>query len=207
MTGTDVRIYTPSTSGCPGSQGFSYFIWIYVPAGIANQCKNLMTFEVASGMVLNIGRTGYGFDWFSIESWEGTELLYGPHVWARNAWNYLVIERDSFGGSSAVWAGWAGLSTIKKLATVDTGFQTFTFAGDGSVAVPLSIGCKAGSNVSCQMYIGEIWGWVGNNSLFYPTNFDSIPVQTQQPFIYYADACFLFTFAGTNGSTDIQPVQ
>ena len=202
MTGTNVRIYSASSPGGPGDQPFIYMIWIYVPGGIANECKNLMVFETANGMVLNIGRTGYGFDWFSIENREGTELLYGPHVWARNAWNYLVVERDVGTGTSAVWAGWAGLSTIKKLATVDTGFQTYSFAGQPTA---LSIGCKEGSSVSCQMYIGEIWGWVGYNSIFYPTYFDSIPVQTIQPFLNYSDSVILFTFTGTNGSTDIQP--
>jgi hypothetical protein len=81
---------------------------------------------------------------------------------------------------------------------VDNGFSTYSFAGS---IQPFSIGCKAGSNVSCQLYLGEIWSWVSNNEFFYDFNAAYIPQQTVTPFVNYGDAGLAMIFSGTNGST------
>lgn len=203
--GTDVRIYNSSASTwSPGSNGFNYILYFYIPDNIVNECKNLVVTEAANGLVLNIGRTGYGLDWLSIETYEGTELAYGPHVWARNAWNYLVIQRDSdqfnggAGAKASAWGGWAGLSTVSKIPLVDNGLKTYAFAGGDQ---PFSIGCKAGSNKSCQMYLSEIWTWVGDYAYFYDFNAPYISQQTVEPFVNYYTSALAMTFDGANGST------
>ena len=204
-TGTDVRIYNSGADTfTPGGSGFNYILYFYVPATITNECKNLIVTEATNGLVLNIGRTGYGLDWLSFETREGVELAYGPHVWARNAWNYLVIQRNTNPNGYtppaqvSAWGGWAGLSTVPKIPLVDNGFSTYSFAGS---IQPFSIGCKAGSNVSCQLYLGEIWSWVSNNEFFYDFNAAYIPQQTVTPFVNYGDAALAMIFSGTNGST------
>lgn len=201
--GTNVRIYNDSAATfSPGNYGFNIILYFYVPANITPECKNLMVTEAANGMVLNIGRTGYGLDWLSFETFSGTELGYGAHVWARNAWNYLVIQRDAapFGGTAKIsaWAGWAGQSMVPRLAMVDSGISSYAFAGG---VQPFSIGCKAGSNVSCQMYLGGIWTWLTNYFFFYDFNAEYIPQQTVAPFGSYSDSALAMIFNGANGST------
>lgn len=203
-TGTNVRIYNSGAQTLsPGDQSCIYILYFYVPGNITNECKNLLVTEAANGFVLNIGRTGYGLDWVSIETYEGTELAYGAHVWARNAWNYLVIQRLCSPYLSAynfaVWGGWAGASTVPKIPMYNAGFTTYAFAGSNQ---PFSIGCKAGSSVSCQMYLGEIWTWIGNYaSEFYDFNSPFISQQTVTPFVNYGDAALAMIFDGANGST------
>lgn len=81
----------------------------------------------------------------------------------------------------------------------NAGFTTYAFAGSNQ---PFSIGCKAGSSVSCQMYLGEIWTWIGNYaSEFYDFNSPFISQQTVTPFVNYGDAALAMIFDGANGST------
>ena len=204
-TGTNVRIYNPNANTfSPGGLGFDYVLYFYVPATITNECKNLIVTEAANGLVLNIGRTGYGLDWLSFETYEGTELAYGPHVWARNAWNYLVVQRfsDPFNGGAAAqvsaWGGWAGQSMVPRIPLVDNGLKTYSFAGG---VQPFSIGCKAGSNVSCQMYLSEVWTWITNYLFFYDFDAEYVSQQTVAPFADANDAALAMIFDGANGST------
>jgi len=203
-TGTNVRIYNSSASTfSPGQDSLTYILYFYVPSNITNECKNLIVTEAANGLVLNIGRTGYGLDWLSIETYEGAEKAYGPHVWARNAWNYLVVQRYTalYGGTPycAAWGGWAGFSSVPKIPLVDAGLSTYTFAGGNQ---PFSIGCKAGTSVSCQMYLSEIWTWLGNEgALFYSPASEFVPQQTLAPFTNYGQSALAMTFDGTPGDT------
>jgi len=202
--GTDVRINNSSAGTLsPGGNSCLYILYFYVPGNITNECKNLLVSEATNGFVLNIGRTGYGLDWLSIENREGTELAYGSHIWARNAWNYLVVQRlcNSYTSSYnfSVWGGWAGTSMVPKIAMVDAGFSNYAFAGGDQ---PFSIGCKAGSSVSCQLYLGEIWSWIGNYAAyFYDFNAPFISQQTVAPFANYGDSALAMIFDGANGST------
>lgn len=204
-TGTNVRIYNADANTfSPGSNGFVYILYFYVPGNITDECKNLIVTEAANGLVLNIGRTGYGLDWLSFETYEGTELAYGPHVWARNAWNYLVVQRnpDQFSvrppAQTCAWGGWAGQSMVPRIPLTDSGLTTYAFAGG---VQPFSIGCKAGSSVSCQMYLSEIWTWITNFQFFYDFNADYISQQTVAPFANYSDSALAMIFDGANGST------
>jgi len=208
-TGTNVRIYNSTAETLsPGAFSFTYILYFYVPDNITNECKNLLVTEATNGLVMNIGRTGYGLDWLSFETYEGVEKAYGPHVWARNAWNYLVVQRHvgTYDGTPqlAAWGGWAGLSNVPKIPLVDNGLSTYAFAGG---VQPFSIGCKAGSNVSCQMYLGEVWTWLNTEfTPFYDFTSPYISQQVVAPFPNYSNAALAIIFNGTPGDTTFTQV-
>ena len=207
-TGTDVRISSTDSPLLFWNNSFFATLWIYVPATITNECKTLIYCSgTTNGFVLNIGRPGQGLDWLSIYTSDDTELAYAPHIWARNAWNYITIQQDVGNGSTengaiSAWAGANGDSYARNLnmTTVTTPF----FGGD-----TVSIGCKPGSTVSCEMYINLIQQTqgtsnFGNNALYDP-NLVLVPMQTWQYRKLVPGETF--TFQGTNGTTNIQPIE
>ena len=75
-------------------------------------------------------------------------------------------------------------------------------------APTVRIGSKSGSTVSCQMYLNLIqqtnrYSNTGPSDV-YPDDQATIPVQTWQ-YRHFAPG-ETFTFQGTNGSTNIQPL-
>jgi hypothetical protein len=205
-TGTDVRISSTDTWFTNFSESFLIYIWFYIPATITNECKSIITAEVANGFQLNIGRPGQGLDWLSVYAKGGAEKAYAPHIWARNAWNFLCIEKIYEGspGPVVAWAGANGDTVATNLNLTDTGAETFTFAS-GTV----SIGCPAGSTVSCQMYFNQILGfnsaYDGRQTGIFPYGTPTIPI-IDIPTQYYLDLAVGFDFQGTNGQTSIQPI-
>jgi hypothetical protein len=75
-------------------------------------------------------------------------------------------------------------------------------------APTVRIGSKSGSTVSCQMYLNLIQQTSGYSnaasSTVYPDDQATIPVQAWQ-YRHLAPG-ETFTFQGTNGSTNIQPL-
>lgn len=204
-TGTNVRISSSDTGMADFSLGFLYYIWFYVPASITNESKSIISVETTSGFQLNIGRPGQGLDWLSVYAFGGSELAYAPHIWARNAWNFVCIQRDNqgAGGPVVAWAGANGDTVATNLNMTDSGATAFSFASTGTV----SIGCPSGSTVSCQMYFNQILGFTdynGNPALYSPSaaTIPIIAIPTQ----FYNGESIGFDFQGTNGSTNIQPV-
>ena len=209
MTGTDVRIFSTDSSLANFSGSFLLFVWFYMPATITNECKSIINVETTNGMVVNIGRVGMDIDWLSINSFSGTELSYGQHTWARNAWNCLIVQQYNPGNGSAPIYAWAGTNSenyASPITMTDSGASTFVFDSAGNV----SIGCPTGSSVSSEMYFNEILLFAGtyNGTTWtncYPTDGTPVPVQQFAPDIYDGTQC-LFTFQGAAGSTNIQPV-
>ena len=206
-TGTDVRISSADSTLADWSQAVLLYIWFYVPATITNERKTIIAVETTNGAVLHIGRAGQGLDWVSVSATGGAELAYGPHIWARNAWNFLCVQKFWEGsvGPISAWAGANGDNYAVNLNLVDAGGSTFTFASGGNV----SIGCTTGSNVSCQMYFNQILGFYsgysGTTASQYSPSQATIPIMTI-PAGNYASESICFDFQGTNGNTSIQPV-
>ena len=205
-TGTDVRISSSDSSFGGFSEAFLIYIWFYIPATITNECKSIITAEVADGFQLNIGRPGQGLDWLSVYAKGGAEKAYAPHIWARNAWNFLCVEKiyEGLPGPVCAWAGANGDTVATNLNLTDTGAEAFTFAS-GTV----SIGCPAGSTVSSQMYFNQILGFSSAYSSaqvgIFPFGTATIPI-IDIPTQYYPDLAVGFNFQGTNGQTSIQPI-
>lgn len=207
-TGTDVRISSSDTALGNFYGQFMIGIWFYMPADITNECKNIISVEVTDGMVINIGRPGQGIDWLSIYAYGGTERAYGQHIWARNAWNYVYIQRPFFGTGDIIsaWAAANGDNYATNLnLTMTAGAADLQFAAGGLT----SIGCQTGSSVSSQMYFNQIFGFEygfnGTNLYLYPYDQPTIPVIYVPPKDYGWLTTY-FDFQGTNGSTNIQPV-
>lgn len=191
------------------SNSFFMTMWFYVPGTITNESKTVISCEgITNGFVLNIGRPAQGLDWLSVYATDGTEIAYAKNIWARNAWNYITVQQAgtfSTGGIISAWAGVNGDSYAKNLNMIDTtggAYYAFGFAPT------VTIGSKTGSTVSCQMYLNLIQQTAGysnaGNSAVYPENQETIPVQTWQ-YRHFAPG-ETFTFQGTNGSTNIQPI-
>lgn len=204
-TGTDVRISSSDSAMADFTQSLVYYIWFYVPANITNECKSIISVETTNGFQLNIGRPGQGLDWVSIYTFGGSEQAYAPHIWARNAWNFLCIQRvnEGSGGPLSAWAGANGDTIATNLNLTDTGGSTAVFASSGTV----SIGCPSGSTVSCQMYFNQILGFAEYNGLaaIYASNAPTIPI-IPIPSQFYSSEAICFDFQGTNGDTNIQPI-
>jgi hypothetical protein len=204
-TGTNVNISSSDSAMADFSQSLVYYIWFYVPANITNECKSIINVETTNGFQLNIGRPGQGLDWVSVYAFGGSELSYAPHIWARNAWNFLCIQRENggSGGPLSAWAGANGDTVAVNLNMSDNGVGTFAFAGSGTV----TIGCPTGSTVSCQMYFNQILGFTEYNDLasIYPYNEPTIPI-IPIPTQVYSSQAIGFDFQRTNGSTNIQPI-
>jgi hypothetical protein len=193
------------------SGGFLIYIWFYVPATITNEKKTIIAVENTDGFVLSIGRTGLGLDWLSVSAFGGAELAYGTHIWARNAWNFLCVQKYYDGSPSnstfTAWAGAQGDNYAANLNLTDNGATAFNFAASGNV----SIGCTSGSNVSSQMYFNQILVFSSPFTSALVGNFApdaaSIPVLVI-PTINYQNSSLTaaFDFQGTNGDTNIQPV-
>ena len=207
-TGTNVRISSSDTSAANMSGSFLIYIWFYVPANITNEKKTILAVENTDGLVLNIGRTGQGLDWLSISAYGGAELTYGQHIWARNAWNFLCVQKQFQGvaGPLTAWAGAAG-DNYATAINLSADITATTFANSGNI----SIGCTSGSTVSSQMYFNQILifnsGFGGYQTGVYAYNATSIPIFIL-PTINYQNAGLsaAFDFQGTNGNTNIQPV-
>jgi hypothetical protein len=207
-TGTDVRISSTNSALLTWNNSFFMTLWIYVPAAITNECKTLIYCSgTTDGFVLNIGRPGQGLDWLSVYNSGDTELAYAPCIWARNAWNYITIQQDTGNGSTtngaiSAWAGANGDSYARNL-----NMTTLTAPWFGGTTV--SIGCKPGSAVSCQMYVNLIQQTCGvsnyGTSIAYDSALALIPMQTWQYRKLVPGE--IFTFQGTNGSTNIQPLE
>ena len=208
-TGTNVRISSTNSPMANFQGGFLMYIWFYVPANITNEMKTIVAVETANGFVLNIGRAGQGLDWLSVSAFGGTEKAYAPHIWARNAWNFLCIQKrnDGPGGPLVAWAGAQGDNYAANLNLTDSGAEGFNFAGSGNI----SIGCTSGSTVSSQMYFNQILTFSSDffqtNAGIYPLDAASIPIFVY-PTLSYPDSALsaAFDFQGTNGNTAIQPV-
>jgi hypothetical protein len=210
-TGTNVRISSTDSSMADMSKSFFMYIWFYIPATITNEKKTIIAVETTDGFVLNIGRAGQGLDWLSISAFGGSELAYGQKIWARNAWNFLCVQKKFEGspGPIAAWAGALGDNYAANLNLIDTGGAAFAFASAGNV----SIGCESGSTVSSQMYFNQIMvfnsGSSGSGDIqtgIYPSNAATIPVFRLATFDYYQSGmATAFDFQGTNGNTNIQP--
>jgi len=204
-TGTNVRISSSDTGMSNFNPTNLYYFWFYIPSNITNECKSILSVETTNGYQLNIGRPGQGLDWLSIYAFGGTEKAYAPHIWARNAWNFLCVQRTNTGagGPLVAWAGANGDTVATNLNMIDTGASAFTFAETGIV----SIGCPTGSTVSCQMYFNQILGFVDFNEIpaIYDTAAPTIPI-ISIPSQYYTSEAICFDFQGTNGSTNIQPI-
>lgn len=208
-TGTDVRISSTDSPLLNWNNSFFATLWIYVPANITNECKTLIYCSGASnGFVLNIGRPSQGLDWLSVYTSGDTELAYAPHIWARNAWNYITIQQGYGNGSTengqiSAWAGANGDSYAKNLN------MTTVTAPIYSGTTTVSIGCKPGSTVSCQMYVNLIQQTQGQSNFGYSDLYLSsqalIPMQTWQYRKLVPGETF--TFQGTNGATNIQPIE
>lgn len=208
MSGTDVRISSTDSSLANFSSLFRLYIWVYIPATITNECKTILAVENSGGMVINIGRVGQDIDWLSISSFGGSELAYGKHIWARNAWNLICIQR---GGNApnpvAAWAGVYGQNYASNVNLIDTGAENFNFADTGTV----SIGCTSGSTVSSEMFFNQILlfnmgiGQLLDGNIF-PVDQATIPtIEVPSESEYTSLAC-CFDFQGTNGDTNIQPI-
>lgn len=207
-TGTDVNIKSTDSSMGYLSDGFLMYFWFYIPANITNECKSIFNVETANGFVLNIGRPGQGLDWLSISSFGGSELAYAPHIWARNAWNFVCVERWLGSGFAQVsaWAGANGDTIATNVNLTDTGANAFTFAAGGNV----TIGCPTGSSVSSQMYFNQIMifnaPFTNSQPAVYDPNATYIPIVAIPSQPSYLDLTTGFDFQGTNGSTNIQPI-
>ena len=204
-TGTNVNISSSDTGMANFNLSVLYYIWFYVPANITNECKSIINVETTNGFQLNIGRPGQGLDWLSVYAFGGSELAYAPHIWARNAWNLVCVQRENqgSGGPLAAWAGANGDTVATNLNMTDTGAAAFSFASTGTV----SIGCPTGSTVSCQMYFNQILGFADFNATpaIYSSTAPTIPI-IAIPTQYYPGEAIGFDFQGTNGSTNIQPI-
>jgi hypothetical protein len=205
-TGTNVRISSADSAMADMSGSFLLYIWFYVPATITNEKKTIIAVENTNGLVLNIGRTGQGLDWVSVSAFGGAELAYAPHIWARNAWNFLCVQKIWTGvpGPLSAWAGANGDNYAVNVNLVDDGASTFNFANSGNV----SIGCTTGSTVSSQMYFNQILSFNSNGyqetaGIFDPNlaNFPILEIPTNS----YPGLTTGFDFQGTNGNTNIQP--
>ena len=206
--GTNVRISSADSSMSNLSQAFLMYIWFYVPATITNEKKTILVVENTNGFVLDIGRAGQGLDWVSVSAFGGAELAYAPHIWARNAWNFLCVQKQFLGspGQLSAWAGANDDNYAVNLNLTDNGATAFSFASSGNV----SIGCASGSTVSSQMYFNQIMVWGSGIFNSQAGVFD--PAATTIPMLYipagnYSNAPLrvAFDFQGTNGSTNIQP--
>ena len=208
-TGTNVRISSSNTSMANFSFGFIMYIWFYVPATITNERKTIVAVENTNGFVLNIGRAGQGLDWLSVSAFGGSELAYGQKIWARNAWNFLCVQKLWTGsqGPLTAWAGAQGDNYAANLNLIDTGANAFTFANSGNV----SIGCTSGSTVSSQMFFNQILVFTANGfgteTGYYASDAPNIPVLVL-PTLNYPNSGLTaaFNFQGTNGNTSIQPL-
>ena len=206
-TGTNVNIISTNTGMGNASQAFLMYLWFYVPANITNEMKSIINVETANGFVLNIGRAGQGLDWVSISAFGGAEQAYAKHIWARNAWNFLCVQKQFQGtaGPLSAWAGANGDNYAVNLNLIDTGGSSFNFASGGNV----TIGCPTGSAVSSQMYFNQLTVFTSGETnsaqvgIFDPA-LPSLPILTLSPFNYNAEQVY-FTFQGTNGNTSIQP--
>jgi hypothetical protein len=209
-TGTNVRISSTNSSLSSINRAFCIFIWFYVPANITNEMKSIINVEVTDGFVLRIGRPGQGLDWVSVAAYGGSELAYGAHIWARNAWNYLVVQRKDTGtvGAISAWAGANGDNYAVNLNMTDTGGTGFLFANPGNV----SIGCPSGSAVSSQMYFNQLMVFGSGNDNgqqagVYDPAAATIPIAYVPTTAYPGSPMYcLFNFQGTNGNTNIQPI-
>jgi hypothetical protein len=184
-------------------------MWFYVPSTITNESKTVISCEgITNGFVLNIGRPAQGLDWLSVYASDGTEVAYAKNIWARNAWNYITVQqRITIGqvGPISAWAGVNGDSYATNLNMIDaTGGAYYQFGEATSVR----IGSKSGSTVSCQMYLNLIQQTNRYSnfaySVVYPEDQATIPVQAWQ--YRHLTPGETFTFQGTNGSTNIQPL-
>jgi hypothetical protein len=203
--GTNVNISSSDTGMANFNLSVLYYIWFYVPANITNESKSIISVETTNGFQLNIGRPGQGLDWLSVYAFGGSELAYAPHIWARNAWNLVCVQRENqgSGGPLSAWAGANGDTVATNLNMTDTGAAAFSFASSGTV----SIGCPTGSTVSCQMYFNQILGFADFNAtpVLYSPTAPTIPI-IAIPTQYYPSESIGFDFQGTNGSTNIQPI-
>lgn len=205
-TGTNVRISSADSSMADMSGAFLMYLWFYVPATITNEQKAIINVETTNGFVLNIGRAGQGLDWVSISAFGGSELAYAPHIWARNAWNFLCVQKVYTGtpGPLSAWAGANGDNYADNLNLVDSGGAAFTFASSGNI----SIGCATGSNVSSQMYFNQILsfnsGGFSETAAIYDPNLARLPI-IEIPTSSYPGLTTGFNFQGTSGDTNIQP--
>jgi Concanavalin A-like lectin/glucanases superfamily len=210
-TGTNVNITSSDSSIISINDAFCIFIWFYVPASITNEMKSILNVETTNGFVLRIGRAGQGIDWVSVAAYGGSELAYGQHIWARNAWNYLVIQRQEPGtgpGPISAWAGGNGDNYAVNLNMTDTGATGFYFANAGNV----SFGCPTGSAVSSQMYFNQLMVFGSGNLNNYQAGVYD-PGAATIPIVYVPSQSYpgspmlgTFNFQGANGSTNIQPI-
>lgn len=202
-TGTNVRISSTNSPLLNWNTSFFFTMWVYIPANITNESKTIISCEGGTNnFVLNIGRPGQGLDWLSVYYSNDTEVAYGKHIWARNAWNYVTVQQSNNGANIAAWAGAYGDSYAVNLNMTNSVSATFNNASS------VSIGCKSGSSVSCQMYINLIqqassYSNQGNQTT-YPDAQATIPVQTWQYRKLLQGETF--TFQGANGLTNIQPI-
>lgn len=206
---TNNNISSTNSSLLNWSSSFFMTMWFYVPGTITNESKTVISCEgITNGFVLNIGRPGQGLDWLSVYGSDGTEVAYAKNIWARNAWNYITIQNNavySGVGPISAWAGANGDSYAKNLNMIDaTGGSYYGFGN----ATTVRIGSKSGSTVSCEMYLNLIQQTSGysnaSNSVVYADDKATIPVQTWQ--YRHITPGETFTFQGTNGSTNIQPL-
>jgi hypothetical protein len=218
-TGTNVNI-TSTNAGPFGGTGYdgmnsvplTMYLWVYIPATITDECKNIISVEATNGFCLNIGRPGQGLDWISIYTFDGVEQAYGKHIWNRNAWNFITISRPGNSGNLPspswpspfyAWAGNASQTYAQAVPMTDTGGSLLSFETYGTV----SIGSRVGSSVSCHMYIGLLQTFAayynGTPTPVYNGTETQVAVQTfttRQP-----QSNVTFTFQGTPGDTNIQP--
>lgn len=205
-TGTDVRISSTNSGLMYWGNSFFLTMWVYIPANITNECKTIIACAGGTdNFVLNIGRPGQGLDWLSVYYSNNTEVAYAPHIWARNAWNYITVTQPTVSGTVGTVSAWAGAYGDSYAVNLNlTNVFTPAFGNGSSV----SIGCKAGSSVSCQMYINLIQQTNGStnngNMNVYSSSQATIPMQTWQYRKLLRGETF--TFQGTNGATNIQPI-
>jgi hypothetical protein len=206
---TNNNISSTDSELCKWRDSFFMTMWFYVPSTITNESKTVISCEgITNGFVLNIGRPAQGLDWLSVYASDGTEVAYAKNIWARNAWNYITVQqRITIGqvGPISAWAGVNGDSYATNLNMIDaTGGAYYQFGEATSVR----IGSKSGSTVSCQMYLNLIQQTNRYSnfaySVVYPEDQATIPVQAWQ--YRHLTPGETFTFQGTNGSTNIQPL-